>query len=339
MRRGLVLSENPVTCEIDLEAEGAHRGYLRVPHSVHRSAYGWIGVPIVSIRNGDGPAVLMTAGVHGDEYEGQIALSELIRTLQPEDIRGQLILLPQANAPACEAGTRTSPLDEGNMNRLFPGDPRGTPTEVIAHYIEEELLPRCGYSVDLHSGGSSLLYPPTLLRGQGHTPEAAAELKRLQEAFDAPHSWVFKGGGGPGSTARTLMGGANRKGAIPIMAELGGGGAVDADILALTVRGLKRVLHCVGVLPGYQPDPANGTRELHSKGSVYAYDAGVYEPVTDIGDAVAEGDTLGFVHRLDVPWAEPVAVTSPFSGMVLAKRVPGPVRRGDAVVQVADDAE
>lgn len=333
------MPDSPVTCEIDLEADGKHQGYLRVPHSVHRSVYGWIGVPIVSIRNGESPVVLMSAGVHGDEYEGQIALAALIRALQPEDIRGQVILLPQANAPACEAGMRTSPLDDGNLNRLFPGDPRGTPSEVIAHYIEEELLPRCGYAVDLHSGGSSLFYPPTLLRGLGHTPEAAAKLKRLQEAFDAPYAWVFTGGGGPGSTARTLMGGANRKGAIPIMAELGGGGAVEPEILALTIRGLKRALHCVGMLPGYQPDAPNGTRELNAKGSVYAYDSGIYEPRKSIGDPVIEGETVGVVHRLDVPWAEPVTVISSYAGLVLAKRVPGPVRRGDAVVQVADDAE
>lgn len=332
------MTGSPVTCEIDLHAEGKHRGYLRVPHSVHRSAYGWIGVPIVSIRNGAGPVMLMSAGVHGDEYEGQIALAALIRDLRVEEIRGQLILLPQANAPACDAGTRTSPIDYGNMNRLFPGDTRGTPTAVIAHYIEEVLLPLCGYSVDLHSGGSSLFYPPTLLRGPGHTPEAAKELKRLQQAFDAPYAWVFTGGGGPGSDARTLMGGANRKGAIPIMAELGGGGTVDPEILALTIRGLKRVLHCAGMLPAYQPEAPNGTRELQARGSVYAYDAGVYEPAKDIGDPVAEGETVGLVHRLDVPWAEPVPVVSPYAGMVLAKRVPGPVRRGDAVVQVADDA-
>ncbi|MEP2718944.1 succinylglutamate desuccinylase/aspartoacylase family protein, partial [Pseudophaeobacter sp.] len=299
------MSDSPVTCEIDLEAEGRHQGYLRLPHSVHRSAYGWIGVPIVSIRNGPGSVMLMSAGVHGDEYEGQIALASLIRSLQVQDLRGQVILLPQANAAAAEAGTRTSPIDQGNLNRLFPGDPRGTPTEVTAHFIEEHLLPRCDYSVDLHSGGASLYYAPTLLRGQGHNAEVSRQLEALQAAFDLPQAWVFTGGGGPNSTARTLMGGANRKGVVPIMAELGGGGAVDSKILGLTLRGLKRVLQSIGMLPGYEADAARGTRELHVQGSVYAYDAGVYEPVKDIGDAVAEGEVIGYLHRLDIPWLEP----------------------------------
>ena len=80
-------------------------------------------------------------GVHGGEYEGQIAIANLARALQAKDIRGRVILLPMANAPAATAGLRTSPIDEGNLNRLFPGDPAGTPSQIIAHYIETQLLP------------------------------------------------------------------------------------------------------------------------------------------------------------------------------------------------------
>lgn len=55
------MSASAITCEIDLEAEGKHHGYLRVPHSVHRSAYGWIPVPITVIRNGEGPTLVLSA--------------------------------------------------------------------------------------------------------------------------------------------------------------------------------------------------------------------------------------------------------------------------------------
>jgi len=149
---------NPIRSEIDLDSSGKQTGYLRLPHSVHRSAYGWIPIPIASIRNGDGPVVLIMAGNHGDEYEGQVIVSQLIREIGPQMVRGQLILLPMANFPAAEAGLRTSPLDGGNLNRTFPGNPAGTPTEVIADYIEHTLLARADYLIDLHSGGSSLLY-------------------------------------------------------------------------------------------------------------------------------------------------------------------------------------
>ena len=130
-----------ITSEVDFEATGKHAGYLRVPHSVHRSAYGWIPVPVVSIQNGSGPTLVIMAGNHGDEYEGQIAVSNLARDLEAQDIRGRLILLPTANAPAAQAGLRTSPVDDGNLNRLFPGDALGSPSEMIAHYIETVLMP------------------------------------------------------------------------------------------------------------------------------------------------------------------------------------------------------
>jgi predicted deacylase len=185
-----------ITSEVDFDAEGKHSGYLRVPHSTHRSAYGWIPVPITVIRNGDGPTLVISAGVHGDEYEGQIAVANLARELDSTRIRGRLILLPMVNFPAAEAGCRVSPLDDGNLNRLYPGDPKGTPSEMIAHYHEEVILPLADYAVDLHSGGSSLIYPPTLLRGPAHSPEEEAGLATLTEAFDLPYAWVFTGGGG-----------------------------------------------------------------------------------------------------------------------------------------------
>ena len=333
------MASTSITCEVDLEAEGKSAGYLRVPHSTDRSAYGWLPLPLTVVRNGQGPTVLMLAGVHGDEYEGQIALSKLARELAPSDLQGSLIVLPAVNAPAAKAGMRSSPIDEGNLNRTFPGDATGTPTQMIAHYVEEVLLPRCDYLIDLHSGGTSLCYPPTLLRGKGHTPEEAEMLLELQVAFDLPCAWEFTTGGGPKSTARTAMGAANRKGVISLMAELGGGAVVSKDILALSERGLRRILHRLGMLPGYEPDPVRGTRVLHAQGSVYAYDAGLFEPYKDLLDPVGAGDEVGAVHFVDAPSREPVAVVSPHSGIVLCKRALGQVACGDAVFQIARDAE
>ncbi len=284
-----------------------------------------------------GPTLIIMAGNHGDEYEGQIAVSNLARRLQAEDIRGRLILLAMLNAPAAEAGLRTSPIDGGNLNRLFPGQVDGTPTEKVAHYVEEVLMPLADYAVDLHSGGSSLFYPPTLLRGQGHSAEETEALINLQTAFDLPYAWVFTSGGGRQSTARTAMGAANRKGVINVMAELGGGAEVTPEILQHTERGLQRILHSLGMLPGYQPDAARGTRELNVQGSVYAYEAGLFEPLKSIGEEVEAGELVGLVHRPDTPGAEPARIVSAYAGIVLCKRSMGQVVRGDAVFQIAAD--
>lgn len=332
------MSGTLITSEVDFDGDGKHTGFLRLPHSVHRSAYGWIPVPIVTISNGEGPTALLMSGNHGDEYEGQIALTKLCRELEPADIRGRLLILTMANYPAAEAGLRTSPIDDGNLNRSFPGDPLGTPTQAIAHYIEEVLLPMCDYCLDLHSGGSSLVYAPTALRLRGHDAEESRTLVALQQAFDAPYAWLFEGGGRQ-TTGRTCLAAATRKGVLSLMAELGGGGTVTPSVLALTERGVRRVLHSLGMLPDYQADAANGTRELQVQGSIYAYDFGVFEPFKELGDEVESGDATGAIHHPEEPWRDPTIVRSPYDGMILCKRVPGRVERGDCVFQIATDVQ
>src|SRR5690349_16011505 len=159
---------------IDFECDGKQLGYLRLPHSVHRSAYGHLAIPIVHIGNGEGPCVLLMSGNHGDEYEGQIALGKLVRELEPRAIRGRVTILPAANLPAVRAGRRTSPIDEGNLNRTFPGDPDGTPTQMMAHFIETVLMRGADWVIDIHSGGSSLMYVPTVLTRSVPDPKLQA---------------------------------------------------------------------------------------------------------------------------------------------------------------------
>src|SRR3990167_4093801 len=89
---------------IDLEGPGLRHGYLKLPHSTHDSAYGWIPIPITVAAGGSGASVLLMAGNHGDEYEGQIALMRLVRSLDPTVLKGRLIVLTAANFPAVMAG-------------------------------------------------------------------------------------------------------------------------------------------------------------------------------------------------------------------------------------------
>ena len=156
-------SETRIRCFVDFERDGKQVAHLQLPHSSNLSAYGWIGIPICVVKNGRGPTLYLGAGNHGDEYEGQITLARLIRELDPGGIQGRLIILPAANLPAALAGQRCSPIDDGNLNRSFPGDPDGPPTAAIAHFIESVLLPMCDTALDLHSGGKTLDYLPSAL--------------------------------------------------------------------------------------------------------------------------------------------------------------------------------
>src|SRR3954449_2275157 len=235
--------------EVDFDKQGAQYGFLRLFHSVHSSAYGYIPIPIVVLKNGEGPTALLISGTHGDEYEGQVALCNLARTLKPEQIQGRVIILPAANLPAAVAGRRTSPIDDGNLNRLYPGDPDGSVTEQIAFYIEHELVARADAIVDLHSGGSSLMYVPSaLITLNDENPERHAELKAALKAFGAPVGYVGHASPGQGAL-RTTSGAAMRFGKIAVGTELGGTGTVTPAALRVAGRGVRNMLAHAGIVP------------------------------------------------------------------------------------------
>src|SRR5260221_17782 len=102
---------------LDYEKDGKQVGWLQLPHSVTRSAYGTIAIPIAIIKRGPGKTAFLMAGNHGDEYEGQIALTRLIRELDPGEVQGRVIIMPAANLPAAMDSARVSPIDGGNLNR------------------------------------------------------------------------------------------------------------------------------------------------------------------------------------------------------------------------------
>lgn len=322
-----------LSADIDLYAEGKATGFVRVPHSVHRSAYGWIPVPIVRIQNGEGPSVLLVAGNHGDEWEGQIGLGNLIRRIEPEDILGRLIILPSANFPAALEGRRTSPIDQGNLNRAFPGNAHGTITQQIAHWIEHELLPGFDYACDFHSGGSSLIYIPSAL--VAHHPEPAILEKTigLAKAFGAPVTFISRAPGGD----RAFTSAASRQGVVALTTELGGGGFVTPESLSVAEQGMRRVLAHVGLLQGPIPAPAS-TRLTESVGAdyyVYASEGGLFEPLVELGEEVSACQPAGRIHFHHTPWRQPEVVAFQRSGLVICKRVPALCERGDCLFQLA----
>ena len=323
---------------IDLESSGKRVGRLHLPHSVTRSAYGVVPVPIAVVANGDGPTVLLMAGNHGDEYEGQIALGKLIRALRPEDVAGRIVVLPSANLPACRAGTRTSPLDGANLNRIFPADPAHGPTHALAHYLEHGLMAMADIVVDLHSGGGSLDYLPFVaatLTGDRQRDRRAVALMR---AFGGPYGHLWPDDG----SSATATGAAVRQGCIAIGGEFGGAGMVTPQRLAAVERGLANLLAAAGALPGRAVAKATEPmRPMHCEGeALYAFapDYGVFVPAVSLGCEVAAGDPAGEVHSLEHPERAPQSVRFRAAGLVCCLRAMGRVEPGDCLAHLAVDA-
>ena len=332
--------ETRIWTPIDYDAEGKQSDCLRLPHSTDLSAYGWIPIPLVCIKNGSGPTTLLVAGNHGDEYEGQIALSNLAREIQAHQVSGRLLILPALNAPAVAAGRRVSPLDEGNLNRLFPGNASGSPTEMIAHYVCEVLIPMADVVVDLHSGGRSLDYVASTLVRPGRTAGEHEALLRLMRLFGAPISFVSDGTGGGGLT--TLAAAAQNRGALALTTELGGGATLSREGLSLAEAGLKRLLKDQGILRDIAVEPASPTRLMTVRGHsafVYAHDRGIFEPAAKIGDEVVTGQIAGRIHFPDLPTREPETLFFESSGLVACRRAPSHTDRGDCLFKIMADID
>ena len=329
---------SPVLASVDWEAEGKQLGHVRVPLSRNDSAWGAVLVPIAVIRRGDGPRVWLNAGSHGGEHEGPVALLKLLRALEPERIRGTLIVTPALNLPAVEAGTRLSPLDNRDLNRVFPGDPGGTTSQVLAHYATEHLLERCDVVIDLHSGGASLELLPYASMHRVPDPDLFEATFAAMRAFGAPYGLVIEEISGPG----LLDYEAERRGKIFLCPEVGSGGRLGMDTLSVAETGVRNVLAHVGMLPEDPVPPENrgldAMRLVEVPGPDHYYSAserGVYEALVELGDPVEPGDPLGRLHPLDL-MREPQTIRARQLGIALGRRSPGIAERGDCLAVLAE---
>jgi predicted deacylase len=319
--------------EIDFEKSGKQVGVLHMPYSVTRSGYGMIDIPIAVIGNGDGPSVLLMAGNHGDEYEGQITLNRLIHDLDASDIEGRVIVMPAANLPAAMASARVSPLDSGNLNRAFPGEPDSSPTWQIAHYIENVLVPQCSAWLDLHSGGSSMDYLHFAAFYESGEAALDARGEAIMLAFGAPRSVRVTARPDP----RLAAAAAHRRKIPYFGGEWGGGGSVSPDGVQLTRHGVLRVLAHLGVLRTihrFDVPPAGKTQSLEWGGYDYytfAPEAGLFEPVVRLGDRVKDGQLCGHVHFIESPWRPSLPVHFKKGGLLICQRHFGRVIPGDCV--------
>jgi uncharacterized protein len=324
-----------ITTQIRFDEDGKQFGFLSVPHSTHDSAYGRIQIPIACMRNGDGPTALLIAGNHGDEYEGQFALGRLMRELEPSDVTGRVLILSALNLPAVSAARRTSPLDGGNLNRLFPGAVDGDPTAMIAHYVESVLLPMADLAMDLHSGGSSLMYKPcAIVRDNGPDAFVRRQFAALK-AFGGTLAYVTDGRNQ--GAERTFAAAADRCGVVAITTELGGGAAADPDGIHLADTGIRRVLHQIGILKSAPPAAPKPLRLMKVEGPrsyVLAPESGLFEPAVQLGEEVVCGALAGQIVFPDTPWREPAPVHVEASGLIICKRAVVWTRRGDCLFQI-----
>ena len=249
-------------------------------------------VPLILVNGSrPGPRIVITGGVHGGEFIPVDATTRLAGLLEPDEIAGQLVICPVANPPAVYGGRlNISPLDGVNINRVFPGDKDGGPTDRMAAWLFEHLIDGADAYIDLHSGGID----QHLLDFVGYRRTGDDELTRKEQG-DGPRGRIRTGHlrHQPGRRQQPRRGEPAGHPRDPRRDRKLG------DRNPATVRrlldALHRLLHHLGVIeaPQHLAPVTVQPRDWIWTGEVESPVAGLWYPDAVTGDEVTEGQTIG----------------------------------------------
>jgi len=279
-----------------------------------------------------GPHLLITGGVHGDEFEPMAACRRLIQEIRPDPLHGRVTIAPVVNSPAFLRGHRTAE-DEKDLARTCPGRPDGTITERIAHDLTQ-LIRSADYYIDLHTGGTRLAVLP--MTGYVLHPEQRVleQQRRLARAFNLPLIW----GTEPSPQGRSLS--VARDAGVPALyAEYHGAAVCDPAGVEAYVAGCLNVLADLKMLDRALPtsrvqyvieDARPGAG--HMQAGHPAPLAGYFEPAVVLGQQVTAGAVLGTISD---PLGDDVRpVLAQQGGLVLVLHTFASVRAGDGLAVI-----
>src|SRR5881398_287587 len=175
---------------IGLAASGERRsGYFTFAADPGLAKYSWPFFSITGRR--DGPLFLITAGIHAAEYTGIDAAIRLGNLLDPAQVRGHVVIIPLLNRPGFyERSIYVNPEDNDNLNRLFPGDPKGTWGQRFAHHLLTEIVTKFDHAIDLHAGDLIEDLTPFVIYRE--TGDAARDAKIVAMANAYGAEWAVK---------------------------------------------------------------------------------------------------------------------------------------------------
>ncbi|MGX5819307.1 succinylglutamate desuccinylase/aspartoacylase family protein [Chitinophaga lutea] len=284
----------------------------------------------IQINSGKpGPHVLITAGVHGDEYEPMLAAVALAEQVRGKLRSGVLTIVPLVNASAFHSDSRFG-ADGKDLARICPGDANGTSSEVAAAEVSR-LIRTADYLIDLHTGGRALVMQPLAGYMLHADPVVLAAQREMAACFNLPLTW------GTESTpeGRTLS--VARDAGIPaIYVEYGGGDTVSEGVTAAYVRGCLNILRWLGMAAGRSavsqvqwqvedPSPDGG----YLQGKMPAPAAGIFLPAVQAGEIVRRGQKWGTI--MTMPDGRHMEIKVSGKGLALFHRKAGYVKAGDAL--------
>jgi predicted deacylase len=278
--------------------------------------------------NRDGPTVGISGAIHGNEPTGTEIILDLHRLVQQTPIKGRLLLLPVANPRAYAENRRFTPIDELNLNREFPGDPRGNYTQQLAAAITREFLEAIDVHLDFHSGTDRptvdyvyIWNDEVLSRSFGSTVLYRPEQNREGTTF----------------TGTTKVVTIDRRGIPVVVVELGGGIVEQKPYVERGLAGLLNMLRKLGVIEGEVVPPPKQT-VVRAIQTIRPTRGGLLETLAPpLGQTIERGELLG---RIVSPYTFETLeeIPTPYDSgiMILSHLGRNVVEAGDYAYMVGD---
>lgn len=279
----------------------------------------------------EGPLVLVSAGVHGDEYEPMLAALALLEELPGKLVKGRVWIVTVVNESAYERASRYGS-DGLDLARICPGEVNGSASQVAAARISE-LIPQADYFVDMHTGG--VMYDIAPLAGYMlHPSEDVLEKQRkMALAFNLPIVW----GTEHRPDGRTLS--IARDAGVPaIYLEYGGGTGVRTQVTEAYKQGLINMLKSLGMVDGPVLEQSAAERfwvedsrpdSGFLQGKMPSPADGIFVAEVTLGTIVQKGQRWGMI--INPLTGDSVDVVADVSGLAFLQRVLVKVNKGDAL--------
>lgn len=259
----------------------------------------------------DGPRLTLIGGVHGCEYSSIAAVTRFMSELDTTELAGTVTAVPVVSMESFRRRTPfVVPVDGKNLNRCFPGSYDGTYSDVLARSIFDELIAPADALIDLHGGDMVEGLEPFTIYQASPVEERA---HGIAVAFGLPY--VVRQEPQRGGLGGMTCNAAADAGIPAIIAEAGGRGQLEGDVVAMLAEGVRNVLRHLGMLPGEPSPPRPDLRTVGSFLWLRCELEGWWETAVGAGDEVSEGEPLGHVRDL---WGDELeTIRAPRDGVIL----------------------
>lgn len=282
-----------------------------------------------------GPVLYVGGAAHGEEVNGIEITRRVLNQIDPQTLSGTVIGVPIQNVPAFNHLRYTTPWDDGDLAKSYPGRLSGSLTDVMAYHLYSEAIVKANYLLDLHTAmmwgrdAACSIIPPAPAPVQQVTGELAKlfpvelMLKIPQEAAEAHFGPHFR------NSVYYLLG---EQGVPALLLELGEGGHLEEPFVQVGVEGVMNVLHYLEMIPG-KPTAIKEAALFNDTMNARSPTSGLLWLKTELGAKVEKGAVVGVVVNIDTNTE--TKVLSPVSGMVSRVMTKATVIPGDRVATIA----